>query len=298
MSFLEHLLGQKKEPDHIEFTQLLDNCEQLVIIFSENTFKNYEIFNYLSSWRYIFQNFTFILPNFLCSFFEKIDTFPNSNFLQINSEIKPFKKSAIFNFSKNKSINRMLIKCEKSIIIDREDIGNLKFIPSFQSPINILKEFAKFFNLTIIHEKINFNFLREDYKKAHFNFFQNKFLNFTLHINDLSNFKKIEELIITLKQNYPSNIYLTGRILKKHNFINMRNLRDQNLLELYSIAEGSDVFISDNEEVVKIFSDLDVTQLFIDKKQTIKNIRTINPDNIYEVKNMIPEILNKTIKPM
>jgi hypothetical protein len=298
MSFLEHLLGQKKEPDHIEFTQLLDNCEQLIIIFSENTFKNYEIFNYLSSWRYIFQNFTFILPNFLCSFFEKIDTFPNSNFLQINSEIKPFKKSAIFNFSKNKSINRMLIKCEKSIIFDTENIGNLKFIPSFQSPINILKEFAKFFNFNIIPEKINFNFLKDDYKKARFNFFHNKFLNFSLDINDLSNFKKIEELIITLKQNYPSNIYLTGRILKKHNFINMRNLRDQNLLELYSIAEGSDVFISDNEEVVKIFSDLDVTQLFINKKQTIKNIRTINPDNIYEVKNMIPEILNKTIKPM
>ena len=124
-------------------------------------------------------------------------------------------------------------------------------------------------------------------------FIQNRFPNYILDINKSNTQKVNEGVVITLKQNFSANIYLTGRTIHKKNFINIEDIEYENLFDLFILARECDLFITDNTDWAKIFSQLDVKMICLDINEVIKGVKSIDPVDVFELKNSISSILKK-----
>jgi hypothetical protein len=281
----------------VQFSSLVNDGANFVIVFGEDTYQNYEILQYCSSWNDRFKQFNFFLPIYSHGFFSRIDSFSNAVFHEINTGIRLFDNSIILNLSSDQNIRKKLSDYPASLIIDGTNEGNLQFVPKIKGEKELFLSFVRFFNLKLEKSQLHFNFTSRDFGSTNFKFFQNKFLNFLLDSNRIS-LETLKDIIISIKQNFPSNIYLCGQILKKHEFINLKNLAKLTLLEKYLFAGNSDLLISDDYETVRIFRDLEMKQLYISDDQPLDSVPmdsvpTLNSTSIHIIKEAISSILEK-----
>jgi hypothetical protein len=176
--------------------------------------------------------------------------------------------------------------------MDGANTGNLHFLPSIADARKLFLEFSRFFSLELNKKALDFKFSEKAIKETNYHFFQNKFLNFLLdhHWIDQNTLKQI---IINIKQNFPSNIYLNGQILKKHEFINLKNLSPMSLLDKYLFASNCNLLISDDLETVKIFQDLHLKQLFIALQEAPGSVASVSTRNLHVIKDAIAAVLEK-----
>lgn len=262
----------------INFTDILNSREKLTVFFTDNALTNYEILQYLSSWRELFRSFLFFFPDFDYPFFNRLLSFEQLTVAKWSKHDKPLQKTVILSFRYDSDVLRYLGRCRDSVIIDVANRGNLHFYPEIQQPLQLIEDFAHFAGLPCQISSLSFKFLKTDASEAVYNFFQNKFLNFILDVRELEIFRKIDDLIVSLKQNFPCNIYLTSRILKKNRFISVKNLPTADLMKLYTLAHESDVFFSDNPDTVRFFSNFYIDQFLLGSKP-VKGINNIDPAN-------------------
>jgi len=270
----------------VEFTRMVRDGADFVVIFNDNNYLNYEIMQYCLNWNDQFSKFVFFLPSYSYSFFGRISSFSNAEFYEITSDMKLYKDSIVLNFNGDPAIRKMLCKYTGSMVIDGTNAGNLQFVPPIEDQMELFKKFKTFFNLQSQKKQLQFNFNIKDKGNINYEFFQNKFMNFILDLRDIHQ-DKLKEIIISIKQNFPTNIYLAGQILKKHEFINLKNLKKMSLLELYSFANKCDMFISDDLDVMKIFRDLDLAQIYITSDLPLNSIPSVNIRNISLIKEHI-----------
>jgi len=270
----------------VEFTRMIKKGANFIVVLNENTNFNYQMLQYCFNWNEQFNKFTFFIPTYSFSFFRKICCFSNAEFHEITPDMDLSEDSIILNFNPDPMIRKMLFKTSGSLVIDGTNAGNLQFVPAVTEAEELFKKFAAFFGLPLEKRQLKYSFVHNDYNNVNFEFFQNKFLNFILDFSNIPQ-EKMKEIIISIKQNFPSNIYLSGQILKKHEFINLKNLKKMTLLELYAFAHKGDMFISDNLDILKIFQDLDLNQIYITRDLPLNSIPSVNIRNISLIKEHI-----------
>jgi hypothetical protein len=276
----------------VQFTNLIKQGADFVVICDNDTYLIHEIIQYCLNWNSMFRKFIFYLPAYSQEFFSRISNFTQVEFKVLNSPVDLKEKSILLNLNTDTRIRKKLKNLSGSLIIDCFNEGNLQFVPEIKDAKELLQKFAAFFDLKLEKKQLQFNFSKQDQIKMGFPLFQNRFLNFILRLNNISQ-DNLKQIIIFLKQNFPANIYLSGHILKKHEFINLSNLPDMTLLELYLFARNCDIFISDDAAAVKIFQDLQLKQIFMTDDVILNEVASVNIRNLEILKKTVNTILEK-----
>ncbi len=289
-------LKKKNNPQKQQnFTRLMTERESIIIYFSANSEHTFEIFSYLVGWKKLFRDIICILPEFSFLFFKRLNLPENLTIINQKTDLKPFNNSVIFNFSHNKQVTRNLKLSQNSAIIDIENPSNLQLLPITDSPVSLFTNFARFFNFPVQKSLLEMELTIAEENIATHRFIQNRFPNYILDINKSNTQKVNEGVVITLKQNFSANIYLTGRTIHKKNFINIEDIEYENLFDLFILARECDLFITDNTDWAKIFSQLDVKMICLDINEVIKGVKSIDPVDVFELKNSISSILKKNV---
>ncbi len=118
-------------------------------------------------------------------------------------------------------------------------------------------------------------------------------MNFTIYVDKDFSLDKVKELVIIIKQNFPANCYLVGKELKKHEFINFKNLNFGNLMDLFKIAVNSDIFLNTSDIAARIFSKTEVKQIYMGRLPLSEKVNYINPVNLTNLANKISTIIDK-----
>ncbi|MBN1326846.1 MAG: hypothetical protein JW996_02740 [Candidatus Cloacimonetes bacterium] len=295
-NLIERYFTQKSSLKKIEFTRLLSQRRLLQVIFTDSVYTNYQLLQKIASWKDMFSKFRFFFTDFDYSFFSRLTSFTDLETHRFSDTLKSSTESIIVNFSDHPGIRKHLNRCRNSLILDIDNSGNFQFHPQDSTPLKILENFAGFAQLPYQNGILNFKFLDKDAKEARFNFFQNKFLNIILDIHNPGIFKSLENLIVSLKQNFPANIYITGRQLKKNWFINTRNLETGNMLDLFFLSRESDILLCDQQDRVKVFSNFDINQIFLSKTERMTGIESVDPGNIELIKEQIDRKVKGSVK--
>jgi hypothetical protein len=291
--FIASLTRKNKSQNQQNFTRLMTERERIIIYFSANSEHTFEIFSYLVSWKELFTEIICIIPNYSFMFFKRLNLPENFTIINQETDLKPFNNSVIFNFYHNKQVTRNLKLSQNSAIIDIENPSNLQFFPIPDSPVSLFTNFARFFNFPIQKSLLKLELTIAEENIATHRFIKNRFPNYILDINKSSSQKINESVVTTLKQNFSANIYLTGRTIKKKNFINIEDIEYENLFDLFILARECDMFITDNLGLAKIFSQLEVKLICLDKNEVIEGVKSIDPEDVSELKNSISSILKK-----
>lgn len=291
--FLTLLTKKNKPYGQQNFTRLLTERERIIIYFSANSEHTFEIFSYLIGWKGLFQEIICIIPDFSFLFFKRLKLPVNFTIINQNTDLKPFNDSVIFNFYCNKQVTRNLKLSQNSAIIDIENPANLQFFPIPDSPVSLFTHFARFFNFPVQKSKLKLELTIAEENIVTHRFIQNRFPNYILDMNKSNTQKVNEGMVTSLKQNFSANIYLTGRTLNKKNFINIEDIEYENLFDLFILVRKCDLFLTDNHELAKIFSQLDVKMIFLNNNEVIKGIVNVDPSETEKLKNAISTILKK-----
>jgi hypothetical protein len=291
--FLALLKKKNNRQKQQNFTRLIKEREGIVIYFSANSEHTFEIFSYLLSWEKLFRDIICIIPDFSFIFFKRLNLPENFTIINQRTDLKPFNNSVIFNFCHNKQVTRNLKLSQNSAIIDIENPSNLQFFPIPDSPVSLLTNFARFFNFPVQKSPLKLELTIAEENIATHRFIQNRFPNYILDINKSITQKVNEGVVTTLKQNFSANIYLTGRTINKKNFINIEDIEYENLFDLFILTRECDLFLTDSLELANIFSQLDVKMICLDNNEVIKGVKSIDPVDVFELKNSISLILKK-----
>ena len=294
---MKEFLASLKKKNNLQkqqnFTRLMKERESIIIYFSANSEHTFEIFSYLLSWKKLFRDIICIIPDFSFLFFKRLNLPENFTIINQKTDLKPFNNSVIFNFCHNKQVIRNLELSQNSAIIDIENPSNLQFFPIPDSPVLLFINFAGFFNFPVQKSPLKLELTIAEENIATHRFIQNRFPNYILDINKSITQKVNEGVVTTLKQNFSANIYLTGRTINKKNFINIEDIEYENLFDLFILASKCDLFITDNTDLAKIFSKLEVKMICLDNSEVIKGVKSIDPIETEELKNAISSILKK-----
>jgi len=287
-----NILRRKSCIEPVQFTNLIKEGASFVVICDNDTYLNYEILQYCLNWDSLFRKFIFHLPAYSHEFFSRISNFSQAEFHLLSSPVDLKEKSILLYLNSDTRIRKKMKNLSGSLIIDSFNEGNLQFVPKIKDAKELLQKFAAFFDLKLEKQQLQFNFSKQDSMKMGFPLFQNRFLNFVLRLNHISQ-DRLKEIIIFLKQNFPANIYLSGQILKKHEYINLSNLPEMTLLDLYLFARNGDIFISDDAAAVKIFQDLQLKQIFMTDDIILNEVTSVNIRNLEILKKTVNTILER-----
>ncbi len=286
----------KFEAEQLNFTEILSKKERLIVFFPRESNRIYHLLSHINSWQDTFRENIFYLPEFSFSFFNKVILNSNHNFFQLDNKFPDIEKSIILNFSDDENIKKFLSKSKDVIIADKENSANLKFIPKPGRVEELIIEFADFLKLSKKREKLGFQNFENEFDKIKDNFFYNKFPHFVLDLNLPKISKMSENLIKKLKLYFSANIYMTGIPFKKDIYPNVKNVKMKDLLDICCFAKVCHIFISDNYELVDLFSNLQVRQVFVGKGKPIKKVKSQNMSeyhNILDLVNLVQEEMRK-----
>ena len=87
-----------------------------------------------------------------------------------------------------------------------------------------------------------------------------------------------------------TNIYLYNTQLGKDDFPNLKKIERGNLKQLYDLAAESDIFITDEYEITKLFTELQINLIYLGDKK-ISKVRSVVAKDLFELKNIVAEIM-------
>ncbi len=288
--FLDKFFAKQPKHNHLQITNILEAGGTLIMIFPDNNLICFQILEIVVGWQNLFSRFVFVLSSNQLKFFSKQSTLKKIEYLVLEKKLQHFHQSIIVNFNRAQFLTDYFRKC-RSLIIDINNQGNIQFDPQENDEFEFFTRFLDFSHLPGSKQKLTFSFSRAESQKARHNFFQNRFLNFTIDIREQSVFRHLESMITILKQNFPINIYLTGKTIKKNPFLNVRNLETNDLLQLYYLAQQSKIFFSDKFDLVKLFRKLDLVPVYLNETVQNREISILNPANSNKIKAMVAGIL-------
>jgi hypothetical protein len=153
----------------------------------------------------------------------------------------------------------------------------------------MLLKFADFFNYKI--KKCNLRFMRTDNSKITSQFYDNKFKDFTLQLKSSKSMRFADEIIRTMKLQFSANMYLYGTKLKKDDYPNLKMIEAEDLLHLCEFALVSDLFFTDDAKIAKLMADLPMKLIYLGKEEN-KTIKNVEIKDVFELKNIVNEMLN------
>ena len=281
------MIFSKKIKPQVNYSKLLKEKENLLVILPDSLIDTYNIFSVLKFWENYFQSFIFYLPNFSFSFFSKL-TFSNKfEFFNTKNSNKLSDYNIIFDFGNNEDIKKQIKKFNKSVVLSKEpETNNLIFKPDkyYEDDILVnLSKLAKF--IEIPFNKIDIVHYFNDPKNYYFpsKFFKSNDNNISLDIHLKK--KHLLKIILTLLNNQSYNIYLCNNEfqLLKDNINNLYSITDLDLYNYVNLAIHSTKFITDDEELASLFNILGIKYLFFNKDKTSKidSIKIKDLENIY-----------------
>lgn len=289
---IKNIFSKKKSWQQQSFTNIVAEGERIVIFCSENSYHTAVALSYILSWQEYFKQKSIILPNYDYAFFSKMNLGENTTFFNLINDIKPFGNSVIFNFTLSKKVKKILTRCKNSTVIGIEDPSNLQFFPAPTEPVYLLKKFANFFDFPWQINKLSIDVSKSELVVAKHQFIKNNFKNFILDFdNDIST-KVISKIVQIVKHDFSANIYFTDKRVPDKDFINIEDIKILNLLELFDLAEVSDLLITNKIEVAGAFADHDVDQIYFGNNTNNEQLKQFESADLQNLKNKIYNILN------
>ena len=280
------MIFSKKIKPQVNYTKLLKEKENLLVIFPDNIIETYNIFSVLKFWENYFNSFTFYLPDFSFKFFSKLNFSNKFEFISIKTTNKLEDNHIIFDFGNNEDLKKQLKKLNKSIVMSNEpETNNIVFKSDkfFENDIMInLSKLAKF--IEIPYNKVNIAHFFNDVKEYSFpkNILKSSDNNVSLDIHLKK--KHLLKIITTLLSNQYFNIYLCNNEfqLLKDNINNLYSITNLDLYDYVNLAVHSHKFITDDEDLASLFNILDIKYLFFnrDKSSKIDSIKIKDLENI------------------
>jgi len=293
MEILKNLFPRKTSWEQHSFTDIVSSGERIVIFCPEKSYQTSQILSKILCWKDHFKKMSIILADYDFTFFKRFDRDETTTYFNINNRIKPFDNAVIFNFNSDKKIRQVLDLCKNSTILDINNPANMQFIPAPTDPITLLKKFADFFGFSWDKYPFNIDVSRSELTAAEHQLTQNRFKNFILDFSKDISAKKIEKIVQTIKHQFSANIHFTGKRINNKEFINIEEIQVANLLELYCLVKVSNLFITDRVEIAGAFAGLDIDQILLGAKIDDKSTKCVDKNSIFEMKNVIQDILNK-----
>ena len=293
MKLLKRIFNRKLSWEQHSFTNIVATGERIVIFCPEDSNQTSSVLSHILSWKHHFKQISIILPDYDYAFFKRIDKDETTTYFNINNDIKPFNNAVIFNFSSLKKIRKVLNYCKSSTILDINNPANLQFLPTPTDPVFLLKKFADFFDFSWKRYQFDIEIPKSELMVAKHQFIKNRFRNFILDFSNDISAKMIEKIVHIIKQEFSTNVYFTGKRIHDKEFINIEEIHVANLLELYSLAKVSDLLITDRLEIAGTFADLEVDQIFLGTNSGDRSLKCIDQNNIFELKNIIHDMLDK-----
>lgn len=289
---INKLLAPKPNSEQLNISDLIAESKRLIVFFPEEISDFRLLFEYLQSWETTFKELIFYIPDFSYRFVNHIEISGNISIRELNDEIENPKDSIVFNFSDAYFVAKLLNKAKGCLIIDKSGGSGINFIPKPESNIDILLKFADFFNYKIKKKKLNFL----GTKKLNNDFFDNKFKHFTLYLKKANNPRFAEEIVRTLKQKFSANFYLYDMKFKSDEYPNLKRIEKQDLLYFWEFAGASDVFLTDDSEIAGLFNEVSNRCVFLGTEQ-IENTRSVAIKDVFELKNIVSDILGEAPHP-
>ncbi len=293
MKLFKNMFNRKLSWEQHSFTGIVAAGERIVIFCPEGSDQTTKILSHILSWKDHFKQISIILSDYDYTFFKRIDRDETTTFFNINNRIRPFNNSVILNFSSDRKIRDVFDHCKNSTILDVNNSANMQFIPPPTDPLTLLKKFANFFDFSWERYQYKVDVTNSELMAAKHQFINNRFKNFILDFSNEISAKKIEKIVHAIKHDFSANVYFTGKKINNKDFINIEEIQVANLLELYSLANVSDFFITDRPEIAEVFAGLDVDQIFLGKSLDNKSLKCVEQDNVVDMINIIKNILNK-----
>jgi len=285
-SIFKKIFTEKNDP--VDFTKIITEREKLVVIFPDATNQTYEIFSYILNWEKLFKEFLFILPEFSLPFFQHLNMLKNAVFYELDSIIESVKNSVIINFNESEKINRFLKSSINSIIISTYNYANLQFIPHSENSLKLLNNFADFFSFPFTKKQI---LLKN--KPEFFSNVSKKNFKIIFSLKKRNNLKHFNKLIQKLKLYFSVQTYIIDRNFQKFKEPNIK--QNISLLKLFLLLNENCILLSDDVELIKLFSHFNVNEVYLGKNKFNKDIKSTLPQNVFELKNIIQDILDRKI---
>ena len=277
---LAKLFVKDPKVEILEFTKIIREGSDIAICFTDSCRINYKLIQQLASWKKQYEQISFYLPQKQVSLSQNVALISNyrSNSIEdigsINSEF-------IINFSDDKKVLEILKTKVNSVIADIDNRFNLLFEPLFENEVELLLQLEDFFEEKLDKVNLELSFKQE-----------NRIDSFILDIGNEISGRKCLTLIDNLKKDYSYEISLIGPEINTAEFVSLQKYPTQNIFEKYKMAVSGKVFFTDDEDVAMLFSYFGLDLIYIGK-QKLDGIMQIDVMNNFEMKNAIPEILNR-----
>jgi len=289
-SFFKNLPGNKITCNKIDFGKLLFEKKQLSIIFPTDLNEAYELFSYIAYWKEVFHIFHFYFHNNLFNFFQNLAFSENIKYY-LYDEFEGFQNSIAVIFDDNFLKSRKMEYFDNSIMIDKKSTGNLEFVPKSKTNLDLIYKFSDFMTLPFNKRKL---LMKPTQDRSIF--FENENINIVIDIGKSIYLKYLDSMIKIIKQHFSANFYLTNLFYEGKDFINVKNIHRKDIYELFVLANYSDFFLTDDEEIAIIFKDFNVSQIFLGKPNYLDNIKCVHPKNIFELRSIFEDIIPESKK--
>lgn len=279
-NFFKNLFQEELKSKKINFSKILTEKKQIIFILPANANQILEIIQYLSSWQNIFGKFIAYCENYQKQFFEKITNFPNLELRNLTNKPTNIKNTIFINLKKDLDIKQIVDYSKNSVILDINNYANIQFEPLPASYLELLRNFTKLADLNL--QKSAEIKLSLPEKKI-----TNQNRTFILDIYQTRD-KHIDFLYNKLDTDFAAKIYFIKSEKNIHFPHSSKAIK--NLAELFELAFHADIFFTDNLQIIKLFSHYFKHIIYLSSKKAKLEVKTVDPKNIFEVKNIIEDI--------
>lgn len=287
IDLLKKIFARSKKFEQQNFSKIMKDPKNIYFFLPEKIDLTTKLISKTYNWKDIFPEIHYILPEYFLPLFQKINIEAKLSSLENPTTISDL--SVLFNFQQKFNVQRLIRENKNMIIIDSFDRSNIHFIPPPESPFVYIKKFADFFDIPIIEkellikkEEINLSITRNELIK-------NRFQHFLVMNKKKSASRKWSNFLHILKKEFAANIYLIRMRPIKEDFINLKHIECQNLLQLYEWASNTDLFFVDQKDIAKTFQQFGIKTVLIDERQEA-NIPTIEMQNEKEIIETISKL--------
>ena len=293
MNWIKRFFSGKTEPQPHNFSKVMQNKECCVAFLSGDFYEDYEIISCLAGWNDIFKSivvFT-VAQNF--EFQRRLQNTGNISFRIFSPEQPLFKESLILNFSASKEIRRYLSRNHDSSIADIHNQSNLQFLPQPQNARELMTKSAQFYGISLQKKQLAIELSEAEKESIKGKFIQNRFQNFVFDCDDKFPVKLMENHVISFKQNFSANVYLTDKTFVSKELINIEVMPVHNLFELFSLVSGSDLFVTSKTSLAKLLGELGYFTILLGEQTGVKNVVSVHPKELFVMKNVIRQHLTE-----
>ncbi len=266
-----------KQDKRVNFSKILEESRQCTVFLPSSISECLQCISYIVGWHNRYDRISFVTNDQFITFFQNLDLPESVKFTTDSKNGDKKDENISINLYKKKKIKSHPPK-KKKVVFDINNKGNIHFLPSPDSCIELIHEISYYCQLP--YKNTDLSIKKDQTEQYAIPFVQNQKNNIVFHTSKLTN---LPLLINKISERAKVNFYVCGKINGKLHNMGVRSIQPNSFYELFLIARRSDILLTDNDETHQVLTKYEVNALRLPSKLVFSA-------NHGQIKNLLNEI--------